>query len=78
MTGYCNICGSNVKEWGYCGNDIKTKYSIIGNGKRIGLCPHCYSYDRGRWFYFVLKNFTPIFERYRGGRNPAFRSGKTD
>lgn len=61
-TGYCNICGANVDKWGYCGNDIKTKYAIIGNGKRVGLCPHCQSYDRGRWFYFVLKNFTSVFE----------------
>lgn len=60
--GHCNICNSNVDSWGNCGNDIKTKYSIIGNGKRVGLCPHCQSYDRGRWFYFVLKNFTSIFE----------------
>lgn len=60
--GYCNICNNNVESWGYCGNDIKTKYAIIGNGKRVGLCPHCQSYDRGRWFYFVLKNFTSLFE----------------
>lgn len=60
--GHCNICGSEVGQWGYCGNDIETKYKIVGNGKRVGLCPHCYSYDRGRWVYFVLKNFTSIFE----------------
>lgn len=63
--GYCNICGCDVKEWGYCGNDVKTKYTITGNGKRVGLCPHCQSYDRGRWFYFVLKNFTSVFENGR-------------
>ncbi len=60
--GYCNICNAVVDSWRYCGNDVNTKYSIIGNGKRVGLCPHCQSYDRGRWFYFVLKNFTSIFE----------------
>lgn len=60
--GYCNICGSDIEQWSYCGNDIKTKYSITGNGKRVGLCPYCQSYDRGRWFYFVLKSFTSLFE----------------
>lgn len=60
--GYCNICGADIEQWGYCGNDVKTKYSMIGNGKRVGLCPYCQSYDRGRWFYFILKNFTSIFE----------------
>lgn len=60
--GYCNICAKDVKMWGYCGYQIITKYSIIGNGKRAGLCPHCQSYDRTRWFYFILKNFTSIFE----------------
>ncbi|MCI8975267.1 MAG: class I SAM-dependent methyltransferase [Lachnospiraceae bacterium] len=60
--GYCNICGADIDTWNYCGKDAKTKYAIIGNGKRVGLCPYCQSFDRGRWFYFVLKNFTSIFE----------------
>ena len=38
---YCNICNTGVEAWGYCGNEVKTKYSIIGNEKRIGICPHC-------------------------------------
>ncbi len=64
--GYCNICGADVNQWGFCGNDIETKFRITGNGKRVGLCPHCQSYDRGRWVYFVLKNFTTLFERGGG------------
>ena len=60
--GYCNICHHDIKSWGYCGNHIYSKYEIVGNGKRIGLCPYCGSYDRNRWYYYVIKNYTSLFE----------------
>jgi len=62
VIGYCNICGAFVKYWRYCGRDIRTKYKIIGNGRRIGACPSCQCVDRNRWAYYVLKNYTRLFE----------------
>lgn len=60
--GHCNICGAQVRYWQYCGNHVSTKYRIAGNGRRIGCCPDCFSSDRNRWVYFVLKNYTRLFE----------------
>lgn len=62
VIGYCNICGERVRYWQYCGNHVSTKYRIAGNGRRIGCCPDCFSSDRNRWVYFVLKNYTRLFE----------------
>ncbi len=62
VIGYCNICGAQVRYWQYCGNHVSTKYRIAGNGRRIGCCPDCFSFDRNRWVYFVLKNYTRLFE----------------
>lgn len=62
VIGYCNICGAQVRYWQYCGNHVSTKYRIVGNGRRIGCCPDCFSSDRNRWVYFVLKNYTRLFE----------------
>lgn len=62
VIGYCNICGTQVRYWKYCGNHVSTKYRIAGNGRRIGCCPDCFSSDRNRWVYFVLKNYTRLFE----------------
>lgn len=62
VIGYCNICGGQVRYWQYCGNHVSTKYRIAGNGRRLGRCPNCFSFDRNRWVYFVLKNYTRLFE----------------
>lgn len=62
VIGHCNICGAQVRYWQYCGNHVRTKYRIAGNGRRIGCCPNCFSSDRNRWVYFVLKNYTRMFE----------------
>lgn len=62
IIGHCNICGAQVRYWQYCGNHVSTKYRIAGNGRRIGCCPDCFSSDRNRWVYFVLKNYTRLSE----------------
>ncbi len=60
--GACNVCHRTVPFWLKSGQNVTTKYQIIGNGRRTGTCPYCYSNDRLRWFAFVLKNFTRIYE----------------
>ena len=59
--GYCNICKKDVAFWGYVGQDNKTVYKIIGNGKRLSGCCHCGAIDRERWIYYVMENYTDIF-----------------
>ncbi|TAH69978.1 MAG: methyltransferase domain-containing protein [Anaerolineaceae bacterium] len=60
--GKCNLCNSNVYNWSYIGEDNRTKYSIIGNGKRLGGCPICGCYDRVRWQYYVIENYTNMMD----------------
>lgn len=60
---YCNICESKIFAWEYIGEDyeIFQNKSIAGAGKRRGGCTVCGSYDRARFVYDIMKNFTEIF-----------------
>lgn len=61
--GYCNLCESSVGFWRKIGENNRTVYTIIGNGQRRGGCPVCGSYDRNRWQYYVIKNYTEILNQ---------------
>jgi len=63
VTGYCNICETNVAVWRTIGKDNKTAFKIIGNGLRKGGCPACMSYDRHRWQYYVINNYTDLIKK---------------
>lgn len=60
---YCNICGSEFFAWEYIGEDyeIFQNKSIAGAGRRRGGCTVCGSYDRARFVYDIMGNFTEIF-----------------
>ncbi|MCR4651619.1 MAG: class I SAM-dependent methyltransferase [Lachnospiraceae bacterium] len=64
---YCLICGNTVSKFNEGGIEygelnIFTKYHIIGGGKRDNcLCPNCGAIDRLRWVYYVISNYTNIF-----------------
>lgn len=58
--GYCNLCKSRIHWWKWIGEKNETKNNIIGNGRRKGGCPICGSYDRDRWQYYVIKNYTEL------------------
>jgi predicted SAM-dependent methyltransferase len=60
---YCNLCNKNSAYFKTFGleNDIFKKKKIISAGLRKNCwCPNCYSRDRYRWTYFVIKNYTNI------------------
>ncbi|HHU75066.1 MAG TPA: class I SAM-dependent methyltransferase [Clostridiales bacterium] len=61
--GYCNLCKTSVGFWRRIGEKNKTVYTIIGNGQRRGGCPVCGSYDRNRWQYYVIKNYTELLNQ---------------
>lgn len=61
----CIICGNNVDEFqaGGIDNEIFLKYNIVGGGyRKTYKCPYCGAIDRERWLYYVLKNYTDIFQ----------------
>lgn len=59
----CNICGSEIFAWEYIGEDyaIFQNKSIAGAGRRRGGCTVCGSYDRARFVYEIMENYTEIF-----------------
>lgn len=61
--GYCNLCNNEIYYWNWIGEDNEVIYKIIGNGRRKAGCPICGSYDRERWQYYVIKNYTDIFKK---------------
>lgn len=60
----CSMCGTKLMYWEYLGNDYKlfSKKRVIGAGRRKGFCPACGTMDKSRYVYYVLKEYTDIFE----------------
>lgn len=60
---YCNICGSEIFAWEYIGEnyEIFQYKNIAGAGRRRGGCTICGSYDRTRFVYDIMDNYTGIF-----------------
>ena len=65
---YCNLCDNLIFDWKNIGekNEIFLHLNIVGASKRKGGCPICASSDRIRYVYYVLKNYTGIFENLNG------------
>lgn len=61
---YCNLCGNKIFAWRYIGEDYEIFHNIniVGAGKRRGGCAVCGSSDRARFVYYVMNNFTRIFD----------------
>lgn len=61
---YCNLCGKHsffFMPYGIRSRVFK-ELDIIGGGRRKECgCPFCYSHDRFRWCYHLLKEHTSIF-----------------
>ena len=60
----CLLCGSNVDKFqpGGINQELFSRHHIIGGGYRDNcICPQCGSFDRNRWFMFVLSKYTDIF-----------------
>lgn len=63
---FCNLCGRSTDAFAPGGFDeeLFRHHHVIGGGPRPeAVCPHCGSYDRERWAYYVLENHTEIFTR---------------
>lgn len=61
---YCNCCNHRVMRFLPYGakSPVYSKHKIIGGGYRTVRCPICGSVDRYRWFLYVLKSHTTIFQ----------------
>ena len=62
----CWLCGNSIEKFGVAGenNSIFSEKKIIGGGyRKNAVCPCCGSLDRTRWGYWVLKNYTDVFEK---------------
>lgn len=59
----CLLCGNRIVRFTGAGNPSAN--GIIGGGYRENaVCPCCAGLDRMRWVYWVLKNFTSIFQSH--------------
>lgn len=61
---YCLLCNSSFSDFlpGGAKGDLFEKYHVIGAGYREKcICPVCGSFDRNRWFLYVLSKYTNIF-----------------
>lgn len=61
VIGKCSICNKDIRYWTNVGQEVITKYRIIGNGLRKSGCPYCGSVDRYRWLDYILENNTNIY-----------------
>lgn len=62
----CWLCGNSIEKFEAAGenNPIFLDKKILGGGYRKNVvCPCCGSLDRTRWVYWVLKNYTDVFEK---------------
>ena len=62
---FCVICGHKVGKFLPSGinEEIFSHHHIIGGGLRDNcICPYCGNFDRARWQYYVLKNYSGILE----------------
>lgn len=61
---HCLLCDSYVDNFlpGGIESEVFARYHIIGGGHRKNcICPMCGSFDRNRWFMYVLSNYTNVF-----------------
>lgn len=62
---FCPICGKYSAfflPFGY-GEKVFKELHIVGGGvRRECTCPHCFSRDRFRWTYEVLKRYTRVMD----------------
>ncbi|MCI9422347.1 MAG: methyltransferase domain-containing protein [Dorea sp.] len=61
---HCITCNTWIKEYMPAGNkeSVFQKYHVVGGGYRENaVCPKCYSLDRTRWCFYILKKYTGIF-----------------